>query len=799
MRKWIKTAAWGILAALIVGFPAVLWKLDIPHWQQLDVSLLRGDMGVTEVFDAQGASVGTLAGRQKPQWASLDEVPGWVQSAFIAAEDLRFYRHHGVDLYRTFGALWNDIRTMSLREGGSTITQQLIKITHLSGEKTLPRKAQEIVLALRLERVMNKADILEAYLNRVYFGRGAYGIQAASKAYFGKQADALTLAEGATLAGIIKAPSNYAPHLHPDRALKRRNNILNTMAEHGLVTQTEADEARAEALSIVDESPEDRKYAWYKDAVVLEAAQALGTDADEILTGGYRVYTGLDTAMQSAAEALFESADGFPSDAADGSPVQAGLIALDAKTGEARAVVGGRRYEVAMGLNHATQIKRQPGSAFKPVSTYAAAIDAFGYVPSSTVQDMPRTFEGGYMPRNAGGNSYGTVTLREALSRSLNIATVDLAESIGTDALRQYAARFGIPLSDKDVNLSLALGSLTEGVSPEILDAAYCALANGGTRVTPHFVREIQDATGRTIYVAKSGGDRAVEASTAYMITDMLKTAARTGSARALRDCGLPVAGKTGTVSESNGGTRDIWTVAYTPELATAVWMGFDQPDASHVMAASEGGGGCPAKLCAAFFKAVSKGLSGRDFRKPGTVKAALVDRLALEDEHAVLLTTENTPVEYTQTELFHEDDIPTRYSENWLTPAAATDFRLLTGPGETPVLSFIVQGGSTASEYQLLRTVNGETRQIAVLTGEPGEEVRFADVEHDLSQPADYTLMPRNALLWAAGVALTGVQSPPVHYAPGGLLNAIMGVGAEEPAQTPTEVESDMERSLFE
>ena len=287
-----------------------------------------------------------------------------------------------------------------------------------------------------------------------------------------------------------------------------------------------------EALSLAEDSGDARVCAWYMDAVLTEAADALKLSNDEVLTGGYRIVTGLDPAMQASAEALFEDDARFPAAAPDGTPVQAGLIALDSTTGEARSVVGGRRYDVALGLNHATQIRRQPGSAFKPISTYAAAIDAYGFVPSSTVEDTPRSFEGGYTPRNAGGAHYGTVTLREALSRSLNIATVDLADLIGTDALRAYAQRFGIALSEKDVNLSLALGSLTDGVSPAALDAAYCALANGGTRVRPHFIREIRDASDRVLYRAEVSQSRAVEASTAYMLTDMLKTAARSGAPR---------------------------------------------------------------------------------------------------------------------------------------------------------------------------------------------------------------------------------------------------------------------------
>ncbi len=791
-KKVIAALGWAMFAALAV----LIWRLDIPHWKPLELSRLTGMPGTTLVYDAKGEAVGALQGGEKRIWIELDQVPEEVQNAFIAAEDLRFYRHHGVDTYRLLGALWHDVRTLSYSQGGSTITQQLIKLTHLTQTKTLSRKVQEIFLALKLERVMDKRQILEAYLNAVYFGHGAYGIEAAANVYFDKPASELTLAEGALLAGVIKAPSVYAPHLNGDRAVSRRNSILNTMAENGFITESERDAARAEPLRLAEDDGGDAQYAWYLDAVLDETTRVLNVSADEAISGGYRIHTVLDTAMQTAAEALFENADSFPASADDGTPAQAALVALDTETGGIRAVVGGRSYDVQRGLNRATQTRRQPGSAFKPVSTYAAAVDAYGYVPASIVDDTPRTFAGGYAPRNAGGNSYGLVTLREALSRSLNIATVALADSIGTPALRTYAQRFGLELAPQDANLSLALGSLTYGVSPAELGAAYCALANGGERVSPHAILSIEDSDGLEIYRAPGSDARAVGEDTAYLITDMLKTAASTGSARALAGAGMPVAGKTGTVGEADGGTRDVWTVAYTPQVSVAVWMGFDEPGAGHSLPASEGGSGYPARLCAAWLKAVSPELSGGDFPRPAGVGAALVDALSLEQAHAVALSTDRTPPDYTLVELFHADAMPQAFSDFWDAPAPVSDLRLLTGPGETPVLAFTVPEGT--AEYLLTRTVDGESVEVAALSGEPGQEVRFADTEHDLSRPAEYALLPRNAILAGRGELLAGPSAGPVRYVPGGLLNMIMGVGTAEATPTPSQIESPSDQSLF-
>ena len=793
MLKKIALAGLGILA---LSLTALLWRLDIPHWQRLDLDKLYAGDSAALVFAADGTELGTLDGGERARWTPLDEVPERVQDAFIAAEDLRFYRHHGVDLYRMLGALWHDVRTRSYSQGASTITQQLVKLTHLTQAKTLSRKAQEIALALQLEKRLDKRAILEAYLNNLYFGHGAYGIGAAATTYFDKAPSDLTLSEGALLAGIIKAPSTYAPHLNPEKSVARRNAILETMAENGFISEQQLAEARDDAVTLAASAGSVRQYAWYMDAVLQEVCAALSLTPGELMTSGARIRTGLDPAMQAAAEGLFEDAGNFPEPAADGTPVQAAFTAMDAATGELRALIGGRSYDVQLGLNRATQASRQPGSAFKPVSTYAAAVDACGYVPASIVDDTPRAFEGGYAPGNAGGNSYGPVTLREALSRSLNIATVDLAETVGIPTVRDYARRFGLPLSDRDDSLALSLGALTDGVSPARLCAAYCALANGGRQVVPHAIRSIEDAEGRTLYVFRQALPRAVDAASAYMLTDMLKTAASSGSARALAGCGLPVAGKTGTVSEPAGGTRDIWTAAYTPELAVTSWMGFDRPDGTHALPASAGGGGFPAKLCAAFLKSVASELSGTDFPRPRDVRTVLLDADALSEVHAALLSTELTPAAHTARELFRAGNTPDRRSTLWDAPLAVTDFRNEAGAGEAPELAFTCR--EDGAEYVLTRESNGQAKEIATLRGTAGDTLRFRDEAHDLRQPASYSLLPRNARLWAEGTLLAGPTPPAVQYAPGGLLNALMGVGSEATAP-PIAVEDAARQPLFD
>ena len=787
---------WIGAAAVLAVLAAVLsWQLDIPNWKKLDLNKLYAQPRSSIVYDASGKAVGAFATGKLRVWTPLKDIPEQVRNAFIAAEDQRFYEHCGISVRRILAALLNNIRTRSYSQGASTITQQLIKLTHLSETKTLSRKAQEAVLALQLERKLSKDEILECYLNTVYFGNGAYGIAAAAESYFSKEVSQLTLAESALLAGVIKAPSSYAPHLNPEKSVQRRDLILGQMEECGYITHQQAESAKQETLHLVMSDNSAEHYGWFMDATLDEAAALLAMSVDDVLSAGYSIQTAFDPALQDQADALFDDDTNFPVSATDGTQVQAALVAMRPDTGEICAIIGGREYEVQRGLNRALQIQRSPGSAIKPVSTYAAAIDAYGFTPTSLVEDTPREFSGGYTPGNAGGNSYGTVTLREALSRSLNIATVDLADLIGITAVRNYATRFGLELSWQDDNLALALGSMTNGVSPAQLCAAYAALSNGGMKVSPHLIRSISDSEGNLLYEAEISSERAVQDSTAYMLTDMLKTAATTGSARALTAAGIPVAAKTGTVSDTDGSTRDIWTAAYTPDLALTVWMGYDTPDATHQLASSEGGSGYPAKLCAALLKNCRTLLTQSDFAKPASVRTALVDSLALEKD-AVLLATDKTPSDYVVAELFHSNDLPQEFTDEWNAPDPVTDLALLSRSGETPVLQFTSL--SENAEYLILRSTGGVTDIIATMTGAEGEVLRFSDEGADLSERISYTVLPRHKLLHERGILLSGKESAAVTYSPGGVMNLFFGSDGVAPTPEPADIELNESQSLF-
>lgn len=754
----MKRKIWiGIGVAALVLLLAGVWALDIPHWKKLDEQLLTHLQSASVVYDRDGQEAFSLYGAQKRRLVALDDLPEYVSQAFVAAEDQRFYSHHGVDVKRILGATLNNIRSGSLLEGASTITQQLIKLTHLSSEKTFSRKIQEARLAIQAERVFNKREILEMYVNVVYFGGGAYGIDMASETYFGKRAAELSLSEAALLAGIIKSPNNYAPTVAMDKALNRRNYVLNMMEEIGYITAETAEAARNEAVQLA-QAEQKNLSGWYRDLVIREAANALQISTEELLGGGYRIYTALDPEMQLQADECMATADAFP--AAD---VEGALIAVDSDDGGIRAVCGGRSDDTRMGLNRATDSLRQPGSAIKPISVYAAAIDSGGWLPSDFIDDTQRVFSGGYMPRNAGDHYYGEVTLRTALSKSLNVATVSLAEQLGISAVRNYARRFGVDVEKDDASLSFALGSMTYGASPATLAGAYATLANGGTSVQVHAVESILDASGNEVYRFQAKKERVVSTETAALITDMLQTAATEGSARALSTAGIPVAGKTGTVAQ-DAGTRDLWTIAYTPEVSVAVWMGYDSA-ADGVMPESASGSAYPAQLAARWLSGVKQALSGGAFPLPQTLAQVELDRLSLEEDHQVLLATEHTPAAERIWEVFPADRQPLRYSARYEAPVAVKDAHLSVNGVGQPVIEFLVT--QAGMEYLLMRSQDGQTQCIATLTGAPGETLSYTDDGASLLSTASYQVITRQPGLYDKGTLLTADANVELRFEP--------------------------------
>jgi 1A family penicillin-binding protein len=539
------------------------------------------------VFDRNDRPVFTFF-RERRTDVPLDRVSPHMLDAVLAIEDRRFYSHNGVDFIRVLGAAWADLRARRVVEGGSSITQQLVRLDALTRERTFQRKVREMLMAIAIERRFGKSQILEAYLNRVYFGDGYYGIESAARGYFATSAADLTALEAATLAGIIKSPTKYALREAPERAVERRNRVLRAMRDNGSLSAEETRDLENAALTTAppdhdelgdaEHASDDAGYCglYFKEEIRRLVMKRFG--ADQLYQGGLRIYTTFAPELQRAAEqSVAERLRALEDDKAyqrrgHDEPLEAGLVALDPMTGYVLALVGGRDFHESR-FNRATQARRQPGSAFKPL-LFAAAIEQ-GYSPGTVIDGLsnPIAAVGGpWLPKDGHGTAE-TYTLRRALTVSSNRAAAQLMRAVGVASTIDYARRFGITSSLAPVP-SLAIG--TGEVTLLELTSAYSAFANYGVAAAPVMLRRVEDRAGKLLWQTRVSTHRAVSNETAFLMSSMLGDVVQRGTASVARTLGfkLPAAGKTGTTDDF----RDVWFVGYTPHLVAGVWFGFDVP-----------------------------------------------------------------------------------------------------------------------------------------------------------------------------------------------------------------------------
>jgi len=744
-----------ILIVLLTLVSSAFVLFDVGNWQTLDPDKLHALAQTSSIYDKNGELMSTVRGAENRTLLSLSDIPKHTQLAFIAAEDLRFYTHKGIDVYRILGALRSNLKSGSLSEGASTITQQLAKLTHLSSKKTIRRKLEEIYLAFQIEQQYTKDEILEMYLNTVYFGRGAYGIQTAAQSFFGVDANDLTIAQSASLAASIKAPSAYAPHISPQNNQSRRDYILSTMAENGFISQEEYDTAVKERTWVLADNRDIQLDNWYVDEVIHESARLLDMTSGEVIRSGISIYTAYDPVLQSTADTVYADKQFFPSGASDGTPIQSAMAVIDTKQGAIRAMIGGRDYAVKRGLNRATQMRRQPGSALKPLSVYGPALEK-GYTTASVLLDEKTSFTGGYTPQNAGDQYYGKVTLRTALRNSLNIPAVRLLQEIGIESGIRYLNKMGIPTQESDHNLSLALGSMTYGVTPVELAAAYVPFANGGIYHTPYCVEKILNSSGDILYERKDSGKRVISEQNAYLMTSLLQSVVSNGTGTRLLSANTPVAGKTGTVS-MRGGNRDIWMAAYNSELSVSVWMGFDQTDASHKIPNGITGGKNTASVAAAFFKAVYAGRDKPQFDAPDGMIWLTLDKRAITARGSVMLAGDTTPKDYRISEVFTISNRPYAVSDLWNAPAAPAGFYVAHDAGGYPELHF--KAADTA-RYRIQRDAVGESVILTEIMGTSGQNVTYKDHSAVPGVLYTYRVIPIHEELLQQGIWLEGKQA---------------------------------------
>lgn len=650
-------------AAVLFLLCGAVKTLGMDRWVDFDVYRITGCDRTSIIYDGQSDVVTRLHGVQDRTWVSISELQPSTVYAFISAEDARFFEHEGVDVIRIAGAIVADIKAGSYVQGASTISQQLIKLSHLTSEKTISRKAEEAALAYEMERQYSKEDILEMYLNYVYFGGGYYGIEAAAEGYFGVHASDLTLDQSAMLAGILKSPSGYAPHINYAASINRRNNILRLMRDYGYITDDEKKQASARRPTILHDKNEEYS-GYYTDAVTKSAAALMGITVDELIRGGYSIYSAMDSDIQHYCEEMFKNGELFPAEDSE-----AAIVVLEPSTGMVVAMVGGRSYTGGISFNRATDIRRQPGSVIKPVIAYAPAFEYLNYTAADMILDEETTFAD-YTPSNYGNKYYGWVTVREAVTKSLNVPAVKTLSAVGVYRAKDFAKRCGIEFDDKDDSLALALGGFTYGVSPLQIAGAYSCFVSGGIYNTPTLIKKITDRNGLTVYEYRQDNRRVMSEANAYILTSMLKSVVTEGTGHRLNTLDIPIAGKTGTVGLANG-NRDAWMAGYTPEYTAVVWQGYDS-DRLGLLPSSATGGTYPALMLYELFNHIYPDGRSGDFEKPESVKQYSIDAKTLKKQHKAVLANAMTPQSSRVTEYFTEETAPEDVSGYWAVPGSA-------------------------------------------------------------------------------------------------------------------------------
>ena len=546
----------------------------------------------TIIYDKNGDQAGSLTG-QKGTYVELDAISENLQNAVVATEDRSFYKNSGINYGRFFLA----ILTLGRSGGGSTITQQLAKNAYLSQDQTVERKAKEFFLALEINKKYSKKEILTMYLNNAYFGNGVWGVEDASKKYFGVSASQLSLDQSAVLAGMLKGPEIYNPLYSVENATNRRNTVLQNMVAAGYIDQKTADQSAAVDIhgQLVDAyqgKSEDYRYPSYFDAVINEAVNEYGLTEEDIVKNGYRIYTELDQNYQASMQVIYDNTALFPV-AEDGTRAESGSVALDPKTGGVRALVGRVGSDQNPGFrsyNYATQAARSPGSTIKPLVVYSPAI-AEGWSTNKELDNSTTQYGSYHVNNYAGIQSSPTVPMYQALAESLNLPAVATANDLGLNKVFEYGKKFGLNMDKVDKNLAVALGS---GVTtnPMQMAQAYGTFANGGVMNDAHLITKIENASGQVVKSHSQKSTRVLSGSTNDKMTNMMLGTFSNGTGVNAAPYGYTMAGKTGTTETSFNKdlSGDQWVIGYTPDVVISQWLGFPTTDENHYLTDSSAG-----------------------------------------------------------------------------------------------------------------------------------------------------------------------------------------------------------------
>lgn len=673
-----------IIAILLVVFviiPIILAGLTIAGFAiyastvNVDASLLPTATAVPTFYDIHGNKLSYA----EDDCLSPDEIPDNLKYAFIATEDKRFYRHKGVDYFRIGGAIVSNIKNGKVVEGASTITQQLVKNTHLSHERTLSRKLKEIAIASNLEKEYSKDEILAMYLSVIYFGNGIYGAKQASKYYFEKDVKDLSIAESATLAAIVKNPSKYSPNKDKTAAKSRRNSIIDKMCEQNYISLDTANIEKSKDINIISADVQscsnklkDSDIKIYFDSAIQEVCEALDITKYQLFNSGYKIHASFAPEIQMIATKTVKDKSTREEN------VEGLVIVIDNENGDILA------YSSTLGYTP----KRQLGSTIKPI-LYSAALDKNILTLATPVVDEAIDFSG-YAPKNFADKYYGHTLVKEAIKKSMNSVAVKSCDYVGIDTYFDYAQKFGLNLDDNDKNYSLSLGATKNGTSPFEIASTYTVFANDGIKKQSHFVRFVEK-NGTKIYIAPQNEKQIIKQSTAQLINVALVDTVKDGTAKTLSALPFEIAAKTGTVERSYGKNTDAWCASYTPNYTILVWHGSDD-------GMDEKGGGLPTKQCLSIWQNIYNNTAFEKEFSKDKIKPVEVDLYSTLNANRIIAANENTPLEHRYIEYFADDN--TFDEGSFFDEVPASDFEVETKNGVCTI-SFVPKH---IYEYDLTR-----------------------------------------------------------------------------------------------
>lgn len=725
MKKFIK-----IMTIIIIALTVVLASVGVTYYKiitkdaKLDKNLLPNVTSQSVFLDCNQQEIennSTLG-------VSPDEIPQLLENAFIAVEDKRFYKHNGIDYIRIAGALKNNIANGKLSEGGSTISQQLIKNTHLSHEKTFERKIKELKIAKDLEKNYSKKEILAMYLNVIYFGNGIYGISNASKNFFNKSIGELSVSECATLVAVLKNPQKYSPQNDIENSKSRRNLVLKLMAEQGFISEETRDNAIAEDICLQTNAQVQFNDSYLKSAVY-EAASILNISPQTLLANGYTISTYFDSDAQQILNTAIDSKEFFATNKNQTPPERTALL-LENQTCGIVAYTSSQNRQL-------TNFRRPVGSTLKPILVYAPAFENNLITAATPILDEKVDFSG-YSPKNFGDKYLGWIDVRTAIMQSSNIASVKTYNALGFDKVSEFAKKLNITLSDIDNNATLALGNISNGLNFSEICACYAMLANYGAYQQPTFIKSISDSSGRLLYRNNEIKTQVMSEENAYIISDILNDTATMGTARSLKGLPFEVYSKTGTVGNDSGNT-DAYNIAYTSSHTALVWHGNSSGNTDENMSLKETGGAYTTKTMKYILNRFYTNNQPLPLEPTQNIVQVDIDLYAQLCKQEILVASIDTPAEFCKSELFTNTTKPDALS-TYFTNFSVTDLETEISNGNVN-LSF---KGAPYLNYFVYRINKDATEElIASIKASATENIVFTDSDYPLNTYFKYSIKP--------------------------------------------------------